>query len=104
MFRVDELDVSSADGETVSLRIGLVTYTTIVLDAQGAARKPAGGPKASTQALAAGLAKAATREKVRETSKAARKEVQTQSTLPPEQEAELLRQMDALEREALRDK
>jgi hypothetical protein len=104
VFRVDELEVSSSDGEAATLRIALVTYTTIVLDAQTRAKAPAGGPPAAAQAVATGLAGAKTRDEVRTVAQAARTSVQTESTLPPEQEAALLRQMDALEREALKDK
>ncbi len=103
VFRVDELEISAAEGEPPALRIGLVTYTAIVLDQQTAARAPAA--PAEVPAKAAPAARAApTREATKAVVQEARREVRAESTLAPEKEAALLRQLDQLEREALEGK
>jgi hypothetical protein len=102
-FRVDEVDISDGDGAP-EIRIGLVTYTAITLDLQRQARAPVGGAPATVEKARAAVAAAPTRADVKKAAQGARVEARVESTLPPEQEAALLRQIDQLEREALAGK
>lgn len=103
VFRVDELEVQGAEGEPAELRVGLVTYTTIVLDLQAKAGAPAGGAPAIVAAIGPKLSEAETRAKTHAQAVDARTKTRDLG-LPPDEEEAQMKQIDELERAALKGK